>query len=240
MANERFQPADVAVFILAGGRGTRLQRAWKGPKALVPVGDRPFLAYLLDELDRAGFERVILLTGDQGEAVEEAFSDREVTALRERTPLGTGGALRAAAPLARAANLILNGDSHCRLDWTAFLREAAANPQRLTVVAARMEDAADYGTIEVDAGGLVTGFREKAQGAGLVNAGIYLARGSFFVRDLAEEAGEDPLSLEKTVLPAMARERELACWETERRFWDIGTPERLEQFRREMERERPA
>jgi NDP-sugar pyrophosphorylase family protein len=233
------RPAHIPAFILAGGEGTRLQGFWSGPKALVPVEGRPFISYLLDELERGGFRRIILLTGKGASEVEGAVGDRNVVSLREPRPLGTGGALRAAAPLARDWNVILNGDSFCSIPWGDFLMEAARQSSRLCVMTSKVSEADSFGSVDVSPDGKVRAFREKvASGPRLVNAGVYAARGDFFRFDLAEEAGPDPLSLETRVLPAMAREGGLGAWVTDQPFWDVGTPARLEIFRRRVREER--
>jgi D-glycero-alpha-D-manno-heptose 1-phosphate guanylyltransferase len=47
--------------ILAGGLGTRLQSVVSElPKCLAPIGNRPFLAYLLDYLQEEGITKVVL------------------------------------------------------------------------------------------------------------------------------------------------------------------------------------
>jgi NDP-sugar pyrophosphorylase family protein len=231
-------PGDVPVFVLVGGEGTRLRDSWSGPKALVPVEGRPFLGYLLDELEGAGFGRIILLTGRGASEVEEAFRERNLVSLREPRPLGTGGALRAAAPLAGAWNIVLNGDSLCRIPWGEFLSHAADRPFRLCVAASKVDEARSFGTLEVDPDGRVVAFREKGgSGSRLVNAGVYAARREFFRTDLPEESGHDPLSLETQVLPVMARDGALGAWITEEPFWDVGTPERLTIFQEKIRKE---
>ena len=53
------------VIILAGGRGTRLPHSARAiPKALVPVGPKPILAYILARLIDAGLSD-IRLAGDE-------------------------------------------------------------------------------------------------------------------------------------------------------------------------------
>src|SRR5881275_3208344 len=50
--------------ILCGGLGTRLGALTAAmPKPLLPVGERPFLEILLDELGRIGVKRIVLLAG---------------------------------------------------------------------------------------------------------------------------------------------------------------------------------
>lgn len=241
MANETSEAPrleEVPAFILAGGEGSRLRGSWSGPKSLAPVEGRPFIGYILDQLEKSGFRRIVLLTGRGAAQVEEALRDRDVVSLREPRPLGTGGALRAAAPMARGWSVILNGDSYCDVPWGEFLGAAARHSFRLCVLASRVSEAGSYGAMDVDDHGRVLAFREKV-GAGpcLVNAGVYAARDGFWRTDLSEEAGPDPLSLETRVLPTMARGGALGAWVTEQPFWDVGTPERLEIFRRKTREE---
>ena len=62
--------------ILAGGLGTRLRPITeKIPKCMAPVGDRPFLFYLLNLLKQHGIKRVVLCIGYLGEQVESYFED---------------------------------------------------------------------------------------------------------------------------------------------------------------------
>jgi NDP-sugar pyrophosphorylase family protein len=89
---------------------------------------------------------------------------------------------------------------------------------------APIEEAGRYGTVEFDADGFVTAFREKADRAGgFVNAGIYL-----LPRDMiaAVPAGQ-PVSLETEIFPALAAERRLAVRPCPPPLLDMGTPEGL-------------
>ena len=109
---------DVPALILAGGLGTRLEGVVTGiPKVLAPVCGRPFLSYLLDQLQAAGVREVVLCTGYRADQVFETFGTRyEELSLRyssESRPLGTAGAIRQAVGLVGAERfLVLNGDSY--------------------------------------------------------------------------------------------------------------------------------
>ena len=127
---------DVTAAILAGGLGTRLRPAVADrPKVLAPVGGRPYLTYLLDQLAGAGVREVVLLTGYAADEVRDALGDRygrmRLRYSVEPAPLGTAGALRLALPLLAApAVLLLNGDSYCDADLGAFRRShrVSTNP----------------------------------------------------------------------------------------------------------------
>ena len=64
--------SSIPAAILAGGMGTRLRSAVADcPKPLAPVGGRPFIAYLLDQLAQASCQRVVLLTGYRAAQVQQ-------------------------------------------------------------------------------------------------------------------------------------------------------------------------
>ncbi len=213
--------------ILAGGQATRLgELAESVPKPLIPVAGRPFITYLLDQLFLAGVSQTILCTGHLSEIVEQKLGSRyeamELLYSRERTPLGTGGALRYAFPLLKAPSvLVLNGDSYVHADLGAFSAWAEDRDGILTV---RMDDTNRYGTLVFDSTGRIRQFHEKAesQGQGWINGGIYkLSRQ--LIGDIAPERA---VSLEQDVFPAFL-DSGLYAWPCEGDFVDIGTPESL-------------
>ena len=58
--------------ILVGGLGTRLGALTADtPKPMLPVGGRPFLAWLMQEVSRFGIEEILLLTGHLSERVRD-------------------------------------------------------------------------------------------------------------------------------------------------------------------------
>src|SRR5690606_36468159 len=104
------------------GLGTRL-RAVVGavPKPLAPVAGRPFLAWVLDHLDRRGIGRVILAAGYRAGEVQRVIGSRwqrmQVEYSIESAPLGTGGAIRQACGLLHGDRVhVLNGDTFLEYD----------------------------------------------------------------------------------------------------------------------------
>jgi NDP-sugar pyrophosphorylase family protein len=220
---------DITAAILAGGLGTRLRPALVDrPKVLAPVAGRPFLTYLLDMLRAASVRRVVLLTGYKGEQVETALGRyyQGVTLVysAEPSPLGTGGALRAALPhLDTSRVVLLNGDSYYAMDLGAFADFHRRKGADVSVALTHVDDAARYGRVETAAQGRVTAFVEKqtASGPGWINAGVYLLK-----RRLIEEIPTGrPVSLEREVLPAWIERKTVYGLRRVRPFLDVGTPE---------------
>jgi len=213
------------VVILAGGFGTRLRSEVPDlPKPLAPVAGRPFLAWLLDRYADAGMRRVILATGYLGDLVEKTIGARwagmDVVYSREETPLGTGGAIAAAARLCSGNGLhVCNGDTYLEYSPLALEQVAAALP--MAIALARVEDISRYGAVDVEQGRVLR-FHEKRPGAaGLINAG------SYFLSAAALDAlpSDRAFSFEKEVLEPSAERGQVAVLLDSKGFIDIGVPE---------------
>lgn len=62
----------IPIIVLAGGYGTRLGPLTENiPKPMVEVNGRPFIGYLIDELERQGFEEFVFSTGYKGHILED-------------------------------------------------------------------------------------------------------------------------------------------------------------------------
>jgi D-glycero-alpha-D-manno-heptose 1-phosphate guanylyltransferase len=219
----------VTAAILAGGLGSRLRPALPNhPKVLAPVGGRPYLKYLLDQLARAGMCEVVLLAGYRADEVRQAlgteYAGVRLTYSVETTPLGTAGAVRRAlSMLSSRTILLLNGDSYCDLDLDAFWCFHQERCADASLVLARVPDTSRFGRVQRATDGRVLRFEEKraARLEGWINAGIYLLD-----RLLIEAVSPAlPLSLERDLLPTWVRERRVYGFPSPGRFLDIGTPE---------------
>lgn len=216
--------------ILAGGFGTRLAHVVPDVcKPMAPVAGEPFLRRVLDQLDAAGFARVIIADGYRREQIEDYFMGTyrglEVDYSSEDTPLLTGGAVRGALRMcARPEVFVLNGDTWLDADFGAMEATLTAHPGASCCVAAkRMRGFDRYGTLDVAPGGTIRSFREKARCAdGLINGGTYLIR-----RDVLE-AEPEVFSLENDWFSRVVADGSLVVCETAGGFVDIGVPEDYE------------
>ncbi len=133
---------NTPVAILAGGLATRLGLiAETIPKAMVPVGGRPFLEHQLEYLRSQGVRRVVICAGHLGERIVSAFGDGAQFGIQidysfdGEALRGTAGALRHALPLLGDAFFVLYGDSWLPTDFgavrSAFVSRGA--PALMTV-----------------------------------------------------------------------------------------------------------
>lgn len=221
------------VVILAGGLGTRLGAATRTmPKPMAPVRGVPYLEHQLRLLARQGLKDIVALTGYLAEQIEEYFGDGGRMGLRirysrEPQPLGTGGALRHARPLLAEVFLVIYGDSYLRIDYAAvgdlLVRSAAV----MAVYRDPFGETNVRPNVELDADGAVLRYDKRAAGdAGLeyIEAGVLALRRS--VLDLIPPSGA--VSLEEQIFPMLIERRQLWAFPTAQRFYDMGTPERLQ------------
>ena len=228
MSNREIELPDIEAVILAGGMGTRLRSlALDRSKVMVEVKGRPFITYLLDQLDSAGLRKVILCTGYMAYSVESMLGDKyknlEIIYSKENEPLGTAGALRIAIPYMHVEHiLVMNGDSFVEFDMNVFFSSHVKRQASVSIVLTKVEDVSRYGEIEVNSDGEVKHFTEKGNrtGAGWINAGVYLMKKDA----LCSIPDKTPLSLEKQFFPSLVKEG-LYGYKTNERFIDIGTTE---------------
>jgi D-glycero-alpha-D-manno-heptose 1-phosphate guanylyltransferase len=212
--------------VLAGGFGTRLRAVVADvPKPMAPVAGRPFLEILLTSLARKGFKRVVLSLGFMAETVVGHFgatyAGMELVYTIEDTPLGTGGAIRAALAHCHGEQVcVLNGDTYLDLEAAALL--ALWDARREPIIVARsVADTARYGRLHVSEG-RVRRFAEKGEaGPGLINAGCYV-----LPRDILDgfPLGR-PFSFETEFLAQAVGARDVSVFVSEGHFIDIGIPE---------------
>lgn len=227
--------------ILVGGLGTRLGvLTATTPKPLMPCGDRPFLAWLMREMQRFGIEEFVLLAGHLSEEIE-----RQVAAIQQHLPkparvivsvepfrAGTGGALHHARHHLDERFLLCNGDSIFACNLARFFGRALSDPTGGNWILLREVDDLDrYGAVELAPDGThVAAFHPVAQSRqpGLINSGIYLLDHSVF--DHVSEA----CSFETDVMPRLAAHGTLKGMVLEGYFRDIGLPGDLTEAGREL------
>lgn len=215
--------------ILCGGLGSRLgDLTADTPKPLLPVGNQPFLKILIKELTRYGVDDVLLLAAYRSERVEAFARDlpehlgRRITVSLSIEPerAGTGGALYFARDRLAERFFMLNGDSLLDVDLIALANLLEAEPQAAAAVALRpLPNAGRYDTVTLS-GTQITNFGSRsAAGPVLINGGVYAMRRAI-IDDVLPVC-----SLERDVLPKLAREGRLSGLRADGFLLDIGVPE---------------
>ncbi len=217
--------------ILAGGEGTRLRPLTSTvPKPVVPLVDRPFIAFMIDWLRGHGVDDIVMSCGHLASGVRNVLGDGDAFGVRlrymeEPRPLGTGGALKYAEDLLDERFLMLNGDVLTDIDVSAQIAAHERTGARATLALYPVDDPSAYGLVRVDDDGAVREFVEKPAPDQIdthnISAGVYVLERA--VLDLLEPGA--PASIERDVFPRLVGDGLFGHVATG--YWkDIGTPER--------------
>ncbi|MBF0380033.1 MAG: nucleotidyltransferase family protein [Magnetococcales bacterium] len=219
-------PTPYEAVILAGGLGKRLRQSVPDiPKPMAPIGDRPFLAHLLETLVSQGIRRVILSVGYKSNYFIDYFTDSymgmEIVYAIEERPLGTAGGIQLALNMVKGDRAyILNGDTFFNVPLLQLEKAYNNNDSKLVMAVKSMESCARYGAVQVSNDGRIIGFREKGQVAGgLINGGVFL---------LATELRNNLdgcFSFETDFLQPNVNKIVMSTVENDGYFIDIGIPE---------------
>ena len=213
--------------ILAGGAGTRLRPfTMTVPKPLLPIGDKPILGILLDQLKRQGFTRIQMCVGYLAPLFQAWFgngaaSGVEVEFVVEKQPLGTAGALGLIPDLDENF-LVVNGDTLTDLNFPDLLAAHVACGAYATIFSAKVEEFIDYGMVEFDpATRHLTRYTEKPTRCYHVSTGIYAL--SRRILDYGSFGGERRLDMPDLLRAAADAGRPILCYTQESAYWrDIG------------------
>ncbi|MPZ18042.1 MAG: NTP transferase domain-containing protein [Luteitalea sp.] len=228
--------------LLAGGKGTRLRPlTLHTPKPIVPIFNRPFLAYQLDRVrELPEISEVVLSLNYQPRRIEEIFGDGAAYGVRiryavEPSPLGTGGAIKFAAQHATDTVVVFNGDVLTAIDLAAVIRLHRERRAKATIVLTPVANPEAYGLVETSADGAVQRFLEKPNPneitCNTINAGIYVLEPETFDRIPADE----PYSIERAYFPSLVERGEPFVAHIYEGYWiDIGTPEKYRQVHRDI------
>ena len=198
--------AAVQLVVIAGGLGTRLRPlTLRRPKALVPLLNRPQILHILDRLP-PDCDRVVVAVNYMYERVREFFAALdakvEVVVVNERTPLGTGGAIKNVEAHVAGTFAVANGDVIDRIDFPAFVKFHRRTRGIGTIAVTPVEDPTSFGVVALD-GDRITRFVEKPQEAeapsDLANAGRYVFEPEVFDHIPSGRS----VSLEREVFPEL-------------------------------------
>ena len=225
--------------ILVGGQGTRLRPLTdRVRKDMLPLVDRPLLAYTFEHLARHGVERGIISCGYLPDQIEASFgAQHDGMALEyavEDEPLGTGGAIGFAGRELEGSFFALNGDSLREADLEEMVAFHRSTSAKATILLTPVADPSRYGLVRTGSDGRVETFLEKPRpeeiDTDLINAGLYVLEPE--VLDLVPP--DRAVSIEREVFPRLAAEGSVYGIALPGYWLDVGTPETYLQAHRDV------
>ncbi len=227
--------------ILVGGQAVRLRPLTTNtPKAMVPVLNRPFLEYVIQNLSRHGVKEIVLAQHHLAGPIESYLGDGgrfgvRITYVIEDSPRGTAGAIKNVERYLDGTFLALNGDIFTDLDLTEMLAFHREQNATATIALVPVEDPTAYGLIETDPTGRVKRFLEKPDlneiTTNMINAGTYVLEPEV----LAQIPSGKQVSIERETFPLLVSSGQPVYAFPSSGYWmDVGTPEKYLQLHRDL------
>lgn len=226
--------AMLPVVILAGGLGTRMRQVGENlPKALLDINGEPFLAHQLRLLHKNGIRHAVLCIGHLAGQIETYAGDGARFGMKidysydGPALLGTGGAIRKALPKLPDAFFVLYGDSYLTCDFAAVQKTFQESGKKALMTVLKNEGRWDKSNVEFADGKIVV-YDKTLNSPAMkhIDYGLGLFKRSVF-EALPEDTKIDLAKVYQDLLSA----GELGACEMSERFYEIGSPVGLLEFR---------
>ena len=164
--------------IMAGGAGTRLRPHTEDcPKPLLPVAGKPMLEHIIERAKLEGFNHFVIAIHYLGHMIEGYFGNGErlgvqINYSREKSPLGTAGALSLLNPLPDEPFVVTNGDVITDIRYGELLDFHTRYAATATMAVRLHEWQHPYGVVQTQ-GVEIVSFEEKPIARSHINAGVY-------------------------------------------------------------------
>ena len=167
--------------ILAGGLGTRLRPlTFAIPKPLIPVGERPILEVLVENLKAYGVTDIYLAVGYRAELIQVYFQDGQrfgvnIHYSQEEKRLGTAGPLRLIRERFKLSEpvLVMNSDIITKLNFEDFYQSHLTEDAAITVGIREYEYIVPYGVVKTDEM-QISSIEERPKLSFNISCGIYV------------------------------------------------------------------
>jgi NDP-sugar pyrophosphorylase family protein len=222
---------ELQAVILAGGLGTRLRPlTFRVPKPMVDINGKPFLEIKLRDMLKRGITDYVVCVGYLGNMIEEYFGDGSRFGARIRYSydgeklLGPIGALKNAQNLLDEDFIVTYGDNHVDVDYFEMVKKLRESKVLGLMAVLHNKNRRGKSDVDVRNGYVVAYSKRSAKGLEWINYGVFALRKEAL--ELARSGEEEEFFNE------LISRRELLAFKVSKRFYDVGSHDSLEEFRR--------
>lgn len=179
--------------IMAAGKGVRMKPLTDDlPKPLIEINGKPFIAYLLESLDQAGYEKVFMVVEYLKDKIKNAFKDHsynfDLQFVDQGEPLGTGHAVNAVKDIVQGEFAVISADD---IYLPESLKDIPFEDGYNYIYAFKHPEPSRFGVLVCE-GDFLTELEEKPENpkSDLTNAGLYKFTPEIF--DALSKIGKSP------------------------------------------------
>ena len=212
--------------IMAGGLGSRLGSLTQNtPKPLLPVGGKPVIAIIAEQLKKHGIENIYISINYKGSQIKEWFknnpiSGTQISYLEEKEFLGTAGSLSLLPIKPTEPIIVINGDIISPINFGSLLEFHQQSHNSLTLCTREFSFQVPYGVLKLNGSQLIS-IEEKPSQNIFINAGIY-AVSPEILQYIPENTRYDMPQLINTTIK---NGKAVGCYPVSDYWLDIGTPQ---------------
>lgn len=212
--------------IMAGGLGSRLGELTKEtPKPLLPVGGKPIIAIIADQLRKHGITQIYISVNYKAAKIKDWFqknpvADANIDFLEETDFLGTAGSLSLLPKIGQESFIVINGDILSPINFSSLLDFHNSSQKSLTLCTREFNFQIPYGVLQMKGGELLN-IEEKPSQSLFINAGIYVISPELLKYVPKQKRYDMP----QLINEALHHEKGVSCYPVSDFWLDIGSPQ---------------
>ena len=227
------------IVVLCGGKATRLYPLTKKiPKSMIRFEEKPFLEQQLDLLKKNRIFDVVLCVGYKAEQIKKYFGDGKNFGVEikyssdKKRLLGTGGALKKAENLLEDSFLVMWGDSYLPFNFQKAIKFFKKSNKPGMMIVFKNLNKYEPSNVEVK-NNLVKSYSKKRKTKKMkyIDYGI-----SIYRKEVLKHLPKNQICDLTKLQQALIKKRQLLAYPAEKRFYQIGSPDGLEELKNYIKR----